>query len=139
VRCSVVIVNQDRLRHVFLLTTSLGELTTLWPRQAGFSASQKRNLYETDPSTWLGAAAFTSVIQPLLKKGPPPAVVEALANLFRLSPNRPLLLDRLEHFASTEAGQWLVSYAHFFHLKMKRLTSVSSSVNMYWAPLGDHY
>src|SRR5918996_285380 len=37
----VVIVNQDRLRHVFLRTTSLGGLTTLRPRQAGFSAYQK--------------------------------------------------------------------------------------------------
>jgi transposase len=36
--------------------------------------------------TWAGAhalAAFASIIQTLLKKSPPPSVVEALANLFR--------------------------------------------------------
>jgi transposase len=38
--------------------------------------------------TWLGAdafAAFTSIIQTLLKKSPPTSVVEDLANLFRVS------------------------------------------------------
>jgi hypothetical protein len=36
--------------------------------------------------TWAGAdalAAFTSIIQTFLKKGPPSSVVEALADLFR--------------------------------------------------------
>jgi transposase len=41
--------------------------------------------------TWPGAhafAAFTSVIQTLLKKGSTPSIVEALANLFQLSQNQ---------------------------------------------------
>ena len=42
--------------------------------------------------SWPGAnafAAFTSIIQTLLKKGPPPSLVEALAGLFRIPQSQP--------------------------------------------------
>jgi hypothetical protein len=86
-------------RYLLLYTSLFESVNHLFSDPVKGKVISERTLYETDPSTWLGADAFTRVIQPLLKKGLPPAVVAALANLFRVAPNRPLLLDQPEYFA----------------------------------------
>jgi transposase len=59
----------ERMLRPPVIARKVSQCSKTWPRADAF-------------------AAFTSVIQTLLKKGPPPSAVEALANLFRAAPNQ---------------------------------------------------